>query len=146
MKPFAAAFIGVALAVIQGAPVRAIQEAPPGSFPNRWTIPDGAAAQPNPLPLTPAVLEKGKALYAAHCLRCHGAAGKNDGPASDADQVNADLTDDYRTSINPDGVVFYKIWYGFGRMGLRMPRFDHTLSQDDVWAVVAYVQTLRAHH
>src|SRR5258706_8056238 len=75
-----------------------------------WTIPATAPGEKNPLSLTPEVLEKGKVLYAANCQRCHGRDGRNDGPDSDASAANADLTDTLRVAINPDGVVFYKVW------------------------------------
>jgi hypothetical protein len=130
MKHYAGVFLGVPSDSDHQCASARNSRGPPGSLPNRWTIPDGAVAQPNPLASTPAVLEKGKALYATHCLRCHGAAGKNDGPASDPSQVNADLTDDYRTSTNSDGVVFDKIWYGFGRMGASDAKIRwHTLAR-----------------
>jgi mono/diheme cytochrome c family protein len=118
-----------------------------GARSNHWTIPPTAATEHSPLALTAQVLASGEALYATHCVRCHGVAGRNDGPDSDPAYVNADLTDAERIEINPDGVVFYKIWNGRG--GLipheRMPGFGFSgvLSKSDVWALVAYVQTLR---
>lgn len=61
--------------------------------------------------------------------------------------VNADLTDPDRVVINPDGVVFYRIWNGKGGMipSERMPGFgfNQKLQREDIWALVAYVQTLR---
>lgn len=106
-----------------------------------WTIPSTAASEHNPLTLTPELLAKGRSIYAVQCQHCHGTEGRNDGPDSDRDAVNGDLTDAFRIDINPDGIVFYKIWNG--RYRPRMPGFSTVLSKDDVWAVVAYVQTLR---
>jgi len=52
-----------------------------------------------------------------------------------------------RIEVNPDGVVFYRIWNGRGGMipHERMPGFgfNRKLSKTDVWTLVAYVQTLR---
>jgi copper transport protein len=108
-----------------------------------WSIPKTASDEKSPLLPTPDVLEKGKAVYSSHCQRCHGHDGKGDGPSGDPQEATADLTDGFRVSINPDGVVFYKVWNGRGRFGLKMPAFKNELSTDDAWAVVAYVQTLR---
>lgn len=37
---------------------------------------------PNPLPDTPQVRERGRAVYLQYCAVCHGPDGKGDGPAS----------------------------------------------------------------
>jgi mono/diheme cytochrome c family protein len=52
-----------------------------------------------------------------------------------------DLTNGKRADRNPDGVVFYKVWNG--RKKPKMPAFSAELSEDEAWAVVAYVQSLR---
>ena len=52
------------------------------------------------------------------------------------------LTVASRAARNPDGVVFYKIWNG--RSSPKMPEFSKELSKEQAWAIVAYVQTLRA--
>jgi mono/diheme cytochrome c family protein len=117
-----------------------------------WNLPALSNQLKNPLASTADVLAHGKRLYAEHCQRCHGAEGRNDGPNSDRDEPTSDLTDPFRASINPDGVVFNKIW--FGRFRPDMPASGQnqsngrqarpgTLSGDDVWALVTYVQTLR---
>jgi mono/diheme cytochrome c family protein len=114
-----------------------------------WTIPATASEEANPLSSTPDVRQKGRAVYSLHCQRCHGPEGRGDGPDGDPDEPMADLTDGFRVSINPDGVVFYKIWNGRARVwgGVqgkpRMPAFNSVLLKDEAWAVVAYVQTLR---
>ena len=69
---------------------------------------------------------------------CHGPLGKGDGPRSD---YASDLTDDLRTELNTEGVLFYKIWNG--RSDPRMPVFGDQMSKEQVWAVVAYVQSIR---
>jgi hypothetical protein len=52
-----------------------------------------------------------------------------------------DLTLATRAAANPDGVVCYKIWNG--RTSPRMPTFSEDLKRDEVWQIVAFVQTLR---
>jgi len=108
----------------------------------RWTIPTGGAAETNPLPINAATLAGGKKLFAAKCERCHGPAGKGDGPDADAKYAaEMDLTNVARASRNSDGTVFYKIWNG--RSNPKMPAFSEDTSKEQVWAIVAYAQSLR---
>ena len=110
--------------------------------PAGWKIPPTAKDEKNPLPVNDAMLNAGKAQFAKRCTRCHGDAGKGDGPEADADHAEAmDLTRADRAAQNPDGVVFYKIWHG--RSEPRMPAFEDQLTKEQAWAIVVYVQTLR---
>ena len=52
-----------------------------------------------------------------------------------------DLTNPKRAERNSDGVVFYKVWNG--RKKPKMPAFKDELTKQQIWSVVAYVQTLR---
>ena len=108
-----------------------------------WKLPPTAKEEKNPLPVNDPMLAAGKAQFAKLCSRCHGPAGKGDGP--DADEHHAEhmnLTRAAGAASNPDGVVFYKIW--FGRNEPRMPAFEDQLTKEQAWAIVAYVQSLRA--
>ena len=108
-----------------------------------WTIPPTATEEKNPLTVNEAVLAGGKKLFLSKCQKCHGAEGKGDGPDGDkAHQADMNLTVAARAARNPDGVVFYKVWNG--RTTPKMPAFSEELSKEQVWAIVAYVQTLRA--
>jgi mono/diheme cytochrome c family protein len=53
-----------------------------------------------------------------------------------------DLTVAARAARNSDGQVFYKIWNG--RQSVRMPAQSKELTKEQVWSIVAFVQTLRA--
>lgn len=118
---------------------RGATQAPDGA--EGWQIPDGAAAERNPEPATPALLDRGQRLYRSKCQRCHGAEGTGNGPESDPGHPAGDLTDARRASRNPDGVLFYKIWNG--RTKPKMPAMKTDISQSDVWALIHYVKTLR---
>ena len=52
-----------------------------------------------------------------------------------------DLTRADRAAKNPEGVMFFKAWNG--RKKPKMPAFKDELTKEQVWAVVAYAQTLR---
>ena len=110
-----------------------------------WMIAEGARDEKSPLSSVAGAATRGKAVFAANCARCHGPEGKGNGPDSDH---AADLTDDLRTELNPEGVLFYKVLNGHGKQ-LRgymydMPAFQATLSKDEIWAVVEYLKVLRA--
>ncbi len=108
-----------------------------------WKIPPTAAADKNPLTVNEGVLAAGRKLFVSKCQRCHGPQGKGDGPDATGDHAETmDLTSAKRAPENPDGVVFHKIWTG--RVKPRMPAFSEELSREQVWAIVAYVQSLRA--
>ena len=106
-----------------------------------WQIPQSAASETNPVPGGDAAVVKGKGLYKSKCQRCHGVAGKGDGPEADPDHMPSDLTDGSRAARNPDGVLFYKMWNG--RRKPKMPAFSTDLSREDVWTLVHYLKTLR---
>lgn len=108
-----------------------------------WKVPPSAASETSPFTATASVLAAGKKVYSSKCQRCHGASGKGDGQDAEKKyQKDMDLTVAARAADNPDGVVFYKVWNG--RTNPKMPVFSEELSKEQVWAVVAYVQSLRA--
>jgi mono/diheme cytochrome c family protein len=109
-----------------------------------WFIPSGRRDEKSPLSSVPGAATRGKGIFASSCARCHGGEGKGDGPDSDH---ASDLTDPLRDTLNPEGVLFYKVWNGHA-VQLRtqvddMPAFQGKLSRDEVWAVVEYLKVLR---
>jgi len=105
-----------------------------------WTIPPGGKDEKSPLKSSADLLKKGKSLFTSNCQKCHGPEGKGDGPDSDPKSPAADLTDDFRTALNPEGVLYYKIWNGHSN---DMPAFKSKLTKDEVWTLVEYVKSLR---
>ena len=140
--------IAVAAAVAAGAATvaaRAPQDKPaaqPTANPNGWQIPPDAAEKKSPLTADDKILAAGKAVFTDKCKRCHGPSGLGDGPDADPDsRQDMDLTVAKRADRNPDGVVFYKVMNG--RKKPKMPAFKEELNEQQVWEVVAYVQSLR---
>jgi mono/diheme cytochrome c family protein len=100
-----AAITWICLTFVAGA-VRVATQTPAGS--DGWHIPEGAATEVNPKPITPALIAKGQSLYRAKCQRCHGVDGTGHGQDADPDHPPGNLTDARRASRNPDGVMFTK--------------------------------------
>jgi mono/diheme cytochrome c family protein len=102
-----------------------------------WTIPDTAKTEKSPVKNAADAAKKGKSLFTSNCSKCHGPEGKGDGPDSDH---AADLTDEFRTELNPEGVLYYKVWNGHAQ---DMPAFKSKLTKDEVWNLVEYLKVLR---
>jgi len=108
-------------------------------------------------PFTPAMVERGKELYTSlGCITCHGENGHGDGPGSYGlfDSTNrpvrpADLaTGLYKSGQTPEGIARTIL---AGVPGTPMTPYEPMLIQEradgsrdasDVWAVVAYIQSL----
>jgi mono/diheme cytochrome c family protein len=113
-----------------------------GQNPSGWQLPADAAAKKSPLSVDEKVLATGKAVYKDKCTRCHGPSGLGDGPDADPDvRDEMNLTAAKNAERNTDGVVFYKVQNG--RRRPKMPAFKDELTEQQIWSVVAYVQTLR---
>jgi mono/diheme cytochrome c family protein len=107
-----------------------------------WTLPPNAAETKNPLPVDDKLLAAGRKVFEEKCQKCHGPKGLGDGPDADPDFAEEmNLTNPKRAERNPDGVVFHKVMNG--RRKPKMPTFKEELSTNQIWTVVAYVQTLR---
>lgn len=133
----AAIAIGAGAAALAGRPESSAQQRGSG-----WQLPPDAPETKSPLTVDDKVLAAGKKVFADKCRKCHGPDGLGDGPDADPDHVEEmNLTNPKRADRNPDGVVFYKVMNGRSRP--KMPAFKDELSKDQIWSVVAYVQTLR---
>jgi mono/diheme cytochrome c family protein len=136
---FVAVVGAIAAAVVVGA------QQPPQNKPAQgsgWQLPPDAEEKKSPLTVDAKVLATGKAVFKDKCSRCHGPSGLGDGPDADPDHgEHMDLTNPKNADRNPDGVVFYKVMNG--RRRPKMPAFKEELTEQQIWSVVAYVQSLR---
>ena len=105
-------------------------------------LPAAYANLRNPLPQTPATVERGAKVYAANCASCHGETGLGDGPASrDLNPKPANLAWLSRMPMSRwDPFMYWTVAEGGAPFGTAMPSFKSSLPKDDIWAAIAYVQ------
>jgi mono/diheme cytochrome c family protein len=112
----------------------------PKSQNDPWPVPDKYKNMANPVKSDATSLATGKELYTQHCKSCHGTKGKGDGPkAAQLDTESGDFTKSAFQS-QTDGSLFYKTFEG----RKDMPSFKKKIAdQNDIWAVVNYMRTLK---
>jgi mono/diheme cytochrome c family protein len=109
---------------------------------DEWIIPEEAKQRQNPLQSSAQVLEAARPLYTENCERCHGEAGKGNGPeAARQYPAPSDLTDAKRMNALTDGAIFYQI--GEGRRP--MPSFKRRMTEDQRWQLVLFLRSFAAH-
>jgi mono/diheme cytochrome c family protein len=93
-----------------------------------------------PVPVTTALIERGRDRYNINCSPCHGAVGDGNGITKKigAMAVVASLHDPRIVQL-PDGELFHVIGYGKGLM----QGYAANVETDDRWAIVAYVRALQ---
>lgn len=101
----------------------------------RWSV----ALYTYMLPYTREQIERGRAIFSAHCAECHGEGGKGDGERADEiDTVPADLTDLGELATLSRDTLFEIVSQGSGD---DMPAFAGELSETERREVVAYART-----
>jgi mono/diheme cytochrome c family protein len=127
---------------------RAMRPLPDGSVPREW-IADaarrtgrtagGVDLEAVPMPITRALIDRGRARFAIACAPCHGLAGDGDTPVARSMQRRRPSSlHEPRIAALSAGAMYRVIAAGYGVM----PSYAALLATDDRWAVVAYVRTL----
>ncbi len=100
----------------------------------------GVDAATIPLPVTRALLERGRDRFAIACAPCHGLAGDAKTPVALAMERRRppSLHEPRLVALSP-GMMFRVATEGYGVM----PPYATLLSVADRWAVIAYVRTLQ---
>lgn len=106
-----------------------------GSFAQEeWVVPEEDNSRLSTSSFTDEDVKEGETIYKTNCLSCHGTPTQGNflplvpppvDPASSKMQANS------------DGALFYKIAQG----RIAMPSFKASLSQSDIWKVVAYFRS-----
>ena len=94
----------------------------------------------NPIPPTQESVAAGMLLYQENCQLCHGTGGLGDGPAGvGLEPPPADLT--VHVPLHPDRALFEFIQEGIP--GTAMAPLGDKLSEDEIWHLINYIQTLK---
>ena len=106
-----------------------------------------ARALKNPLPNSPAIVEKGKAIYDGKggCFNCHGTDGGGNGPA--AAKLNPAPRNFRHHGFwrhRTEGEIFWVIKHG--SPGTAMIGFGPVLSDEEIWSVIQYERTFAGMH
>jgi mono/diheme cytochrome c family protein len=95
----------------------------------------------NPVQASASSVTAGKALYAKHCVSCHGAEGKGDGKFAPKNSPPADLSDTEWKRGSTDGEIFTVVREG-AAPELIMRGFKGRMTDQEIWNVVNYVRAL----
>ncbi len=99
-----------------------------------------------PMPVTSAMMERGRERFNIHCAVCHGRAGQGNGLASLRALELQQGTWVPPTSIHADHVREQPVGELFNTItnGVRkMPAYGHQISPEDRWAIVLYLRALQ---
>jgi cytochrome c oxidase cbb3-type subunit 2 len=115
--------------------------------PNLSQIDRGYWMSGDPLPVTEDNLIRGKEVFLARCVGCHGPKGDRKGPAASfMSPPPADFTDKDDACCGGDtgpGDFYFRILRGW--TGTAMENFGDRLSVNDIWRVVLFVKTIPNH-
>ncbi len=90
----------------------------------------------NPIGISPESLARGREMYDTHCIVCHGAQGRGNGPVGRKFVPQPmELNLDY-VQLQPDGQLFYTISHG----SLAMPSYRQAIVAEDRWHLVNFIK------
>ena len=99
----------------------------------------GAPVEKIPMPLTDAVVARGRERFNIYCSPCHGVAGDGDGMIVKRGYKQPTSYHDPRLRNERAGYFFDVMTRGFGQM----PDYAAQVSPKDRWAIVAYIRALQ---
>lgn len=103
----------------------------------------GASSAPAATAATPAMLEKGRAIYKANCVACHGESGKGDGPGAGVlKPPPRDHTDAAYMKTLSDKEIADIIKMGGAIKGKPLMPSHPQIGGSDMESLVAYVRSL----
>ena len=104
-------------------------------------IPETYRDARNTLKTGPAAVAAGRKLYLSHCARCHEEDGLGGGEAAaDLSPSPALLAYMVKTPMAIDPYLLWPIAEGGAEFDTEMPAYKNTLSQDEIWKIVAFMR------
>lgn len=104
--------------------------------------------QTSPTGFTAASIAQGRVLYEQHCVACHGADGKGEGPLAASLPVWPPNLNGPLLWRRADGDLLWRILHGARDVGQggqsTMPGFGEKLDEPDAWALIDYMKALGA--
>ena len=90
---------------------------------------------------TPENVAEGQALYRENCASCHGAEGLGDGDAGRSLVPSPALLRWFvQMPMSGDEYLLWAVSEGGERFGTDMPAFKQSLSEEDIWKIIAYMR------
>jgi mono/diheme cytochrome c family protein len=94
----------------------------------------------SPIRPTSESLARGRQLFEANCVQCHGRTGEGDGPSAGSLAIDVPRYVDHVPYHN-DYTLFYWITSGIERDGvLNMPAWGDVLTDDERWTLVTFLR------
>jgi mono/diheme cytochrome c family protein len=103
-----------------------------------WVAPEEAKKIKNPIKITKELIRKGKEIYEKKCALCHGDKGDGKGPTATGLNPKPTNFREHHGMEMTDGELFWKIMTGRGPM----PSFKKDLSEEEIWHVINFINTL----
>src|SRR5271157_1931182 len=136
MRILLTVFVAVSIFVLSGCSSQSL-EAPASISQTLPTVPPDYAGKTIPSKVD---VSAGADIFRTDCVTCHGESGHGDGPASQALEphpVNLVAL----SKISADDFLFWKMSTGVD--GTAMPAWKSTLTDQQIWQVIAFIRTLK---
>ena len=104
-----------------------------------WPVPAKEKAMANPVAKDDANLKIGMTSWAKNCASCHGKTGIGDGPKGRMCKTHPGDFSSAAFQGGTDGEMFYRTKVGRGEM----PAYDKKIPDNEIWALVHYMRTLK---
>lgn len=105
-------------------------------------VPEAYRLLTNPLPENAEVISRGRAIYRDHCASCHGPSGfgdREDGRELSPRPANLAWLSRMPMMMD-DSYLYWTIAEGGGAFGTAMPAQKDTLSADEIWSIIRFLQ------